>query len=245
LAILKENPKARIFVLYRDLRTYGRFEEYYQEARKLGVIFVRYSVDNPPQVEAAGHHVNVTYTDVIMGRQVVVSADCVGLGTGFVASRQSNEALAKVFGLPLTEDGYFAEMHVKLRPVDMDKAGFFIAGTAHSPKVIVENLTQARAAASRALTVLANDTLVQEAKFAQVERGRCAACLVCVRACPFNVPQITVDDQGLGRSYIDPVKCHGCGICAAECPAKAIQLNQFEDVQILASLDQLLAKVNA
>ncbi|MDR3088857.1 MAG: FAD-dependent oxidoreductase [Desulfobulbaceae bacterium] len=245
LAILKENPNARIFVLYRDLRTYGRFEEYYQKARELGVIFVRYSVDNPPKVEAAGHYANVTFTDVIMGRQVVVSADCVGLSTGFVASRKSNEALAKVFGLPLTDDGYFAEMHVKLRPVDMDKAGFFVAGCAHSPKVIAENLTQARAAASRAMTVLANDTLVQEAKFAHVDRARCAACLVCVRACPFDVPQITVDDKGLGRSYIDPVKCHGCGTCAAECPAKAIQLNQFEDVQILSSLDQLLAKVNA
>ncbi|MDR0477227.1 MAG: FAD-dependent oxidoreductase [Desulfobulbaceae bacterium] len=254
LAILKENPNVRIFVLYRDLRTYGRFEEYYQKARDLGVIFVRYKTDNPPQVEAAGNFVNVTYTDAIMGRQVVVSADCVGLSTGFVASRESNQALAKVFGLPLTEDGYFAEMHVKLRPVDMDKAGFFVAGTAHSPKVIFENLTQARAAASRALTVLANDTLVREANFAHVDRNRCAACLICVRVCPFDVPRITVDDQGLGcsctddkglgRSYIDPAKCHGCGTCAAECPAKAIQLNQFEDAQILASLDQLLAKVN-
>ncbi|MCL2887679.1 MAG: FAD-dependent oxidoreductase, partial [Betaproteobacteria bacterium] len=114
LAILKDNPSARVFVLYRDLRTYGRFEEYYQKAREQGVIFVRYSTDNPPQVEAAGHYVNVTFTDVILGRQVVVSADYVGLSTGFIASRKSNEALAKVFGLPLTEDGYFAEMHVKL-----------------------------------------------------------------------------------------------------------------------------------
>jgi heterodisulfide reductase subunit A len=241
LAILEINPEARIFVLYRDMRTYGFQEEYYQKARSKGVIFVRYDVDNPPVVEAAGEQVDVTYFDVILGMKITVTADNLSLSTGMAADIDSNEELAMIFKLPRTSDGYFLEDHVKLRPVDMSVPGFFVAGTAHSPKLIKESITQANAVAARAQTLLARDVINLGAASARVDGKLCAACLICVRACPFDVPFINAD----GYSEIDPAKCHGCGMCVSECPAKAIQLMQFEDDRILAKVEQLFERINA
>ncbi len=239
LRILEINPDARVFVLYRDMRTYGFQEEYYQKAREKGVIFVRYHQDNPPQVASVDGKVDVSFTDIILGREIVVSADCLCLSTGLVADQDSTEELAMIFKLPRTHDGFFLEDHVKLRPVDLPVPGFFVAGTAHSPKTISESLVQARAVASRAQTLLAKEFINLGAATAKVDSTRCASCLICVRACPFDVPFINAD----GYSEIDPAKCHGCGICATECPAKAIQLMQFEDDQILAKLEQLFEEV--
>ncbi len=241
LAILEINPEVRIFVLYRDMRTYGFQEEYYQKARSKGVIFVRYEVDNPPVVEAAGQQVDVTYFDSILGMKVTVAADNLSLSTGLVADNDSNEELAMIFKLPRTADGYFLEDHVKLRPVDMAVPGFFVAGTAHSPKLIRESVTQANAVAARAQTMLARDSISLGAASARVDGKLCAACLICVRACPFDVPFINAD----GYSEIDPAKCHGCGMCVSECPAKAIQLMQFEDDRILAKVEQLFERILA
>ncbi len=241
LRIRELNPDARIFVLYRDIRTYGFQEEYYLEARKKGVIFARYSLDNLPQVEAAGELVNVTFTDPILDRVVTVAADRLCLSTGMVADEDSTEDLARIFKLPRTHDGYFLEDHVKLRPVDLPIPGFFVAGTAHSPKTIRESVTQAQAVASRAMSLLARDAISLGANVARVDSTRCAACLICVRACPFDVPFINSD----GHSEIDPAKCHGCGACASECPAKAIQLMQYEDDRIVAKLEQLFERMVA
>jgi heterodisulfide reductase subunit A len=239
LRIVELNPDARVFVLYRDMRTYGFQELYYQEARAKGVIFVRYHRDNPPRVEAVENGVDVSYTDTILGKEIVVSADCLCLSTGLVADLDSTEELTMMFKLPRTADGYYLEDHVKLRPVDLSVPGFFVAGTAHSPKTIGESLVQARAVAARAQTLLAKDVINLGAATARVDSTLCASCLICVRACPFEVPFINAD----GYSEIDPAKCHGCGICATECPAKAIQLMQFEDDQILSKLEQLFEKV--
>ncbi|MFT5698890.1 MAG: heterodisulfide reductase subunit A [Desulforhopalus sp.] len=241
LAILDLNPEARVFVLYRDMRTYAFQEEYYQKARERGVIFVRYDVDNPPVVEEAGDKIDVTYYDTILSMNVTVSADNLCLSTGIVADLDSNEELSMIFKLPRTEDGYFLEDHVKLRPVDMPVPGFFVAGTAHSPKLIRESVTQANAVAARAQTMLARDVISLGAAAAKVDGKMCAACLICVRACPFDVPFINAD----GYSEIDPAKCHGCGMCVSECPAKAIQLMQFEDDRILAKVEQLFERITA
>lgn len=241
LAILETNPEARIFILYRDMRTYGFQEEYYQKAREKGVIFVRYTTDNPPSVKTADDKVEVTYYDTILSMDVTVTADNLSLSTGMVANTDSNEELSMIFKLPRTGDGYFLEDHVKLRPVDMPVPGFFIAGTAHSPKLIRESITQANAVAARAQTMLARDEINLGAASAKVDGKLCAACLICVRACPFDIPFINAD----GYSEIDPAKCHGCGVCVAECPAKAIQLMQFEDDRILAKVEQLFERINA
>jgi heterodisulfide reductase subunit A2 len=241
LAILEINPEARIFILYRDMRTYGFHEEYYQKAREKGVIFSRYTLDRPPVTTAAGEQVEVSYYDTILSQEVTIVADALCLSTGMVSDDDSTEELAMIFKLPRTADGYFLEDHVKLRPVDMPVPGFFVAGAAHSPKLIKESVSQANAVASRARTMLARDAINLGAATARVDGKICAACLICVRACPFEVPFINAD----GYSEIDPAKCHGCGMCVAECPAKAIQLMQFEDDRILAKVEQLFERILA
>jgi heterodisulfide reductase subunit A len=239
LHIRKLNPEAKIFVLYRDMRTPGFEEDYYRKAREQGVIFAVYEPENKPVVEPDGPRVSVAFTDPILGREVKIPADCLVLSTGFVADEESTEDLGMIFRLPRTSDEYFLEDHVKLRPIDLPIAGFFVAGTAHGPKIIRETIAQAQAAAGRAQTFLARDSINLGAAVAQVDGNLCAACLICVRACPFGVPFINEE----GYSQIDPAKCHGCGTCASECPAKAIQLMQFEDDQILAKLDGLLERM--
>ena len=236
LRILDMNPGAQIFILYRDMRTYGFQEDYYRKARERGIVFVRYRSEDKPAVEKSGDQVTITFNEPVLGREVKISADCLALSTGFVADDEATEDLGMIFRLPRTSDGYFLEDHVKLRPVDLPVPGFLVAGTAHSPKNIRESITQAQAAAGRALTLLARDTINLGAAVARVDSKKCAACLICVRACPFDIPFINAD----GYSEIDPAKCHGCGVCAADCPANAIQLMQYEDDQIMAKVDGLL-----
>ena len=225
--------------MYRDMRTYGLQEDYYHKARELRTVFIQYSPDEPPIVAPDGKRVTVTFKEPVLERNLQVSVDALVLSTGMVASDESTEELSTIFRLQRTFDGYFLEDHVKLRPVDMSVPGFFVAGTAHSPKTLKESITQGLAAAARAQTLLVNDYLNLGAVVARVEGKKCAACLICVRACPFGVPFINAD----GYSEIDPSECRGCGICAAECPAKAIQLLRFEDDQIMAEIEGLLGGI--
>jgi heterodisulfide reductase subunit A2 len=239
LRLMEINPSIQVYVLYRDMRTYGFQEDYYRQARERGVLFIRYDEREKPVVRVNGPNLDVTFKDPILGRDVEVSTDCLALSTGLVADEEGAEDLAMVFRLPRTRDGYFLEDHVKLRPVDLPVPGFFVAGTAHAPKTIRESIAQAQAAAGRAQTMLARNVINLGAAVAKVDSKKCAACLVCVRACPFDVPFINAE----GYSEIDPAKCHGCGVCAAACPAKAIQLMQYEDDHIMAKLDGLLGGV--
>jgi heterodisulfide reductase subunit A len=236
LKIKELNPGAQVVVLYRDLRTPGFEEDYYRKAREHGVIFVSYKPEAKPVVKPDSGAVTVSFHDPILGQEVKISADCLALSTGMVADEESMEDLGMIFRLPRTADGYFLEDHIKLRPIDLPIPGFFVAGTAHAPKTLRETLAQAQAAAGRAQTFLARDSINLGAAVAQVNGELCAACLICVRACPFGVPFINEE----GYSEIDPAKCHGCGVCASECPAKAIQLMQYEDDHIMAKLDGLL-----
>ena len=234
------NPEMQIYILNRDIRTYGFQEDYYREARKQGVQFIRYEPDRRPDVRTTENGLVVNAYDDILGCRLEISADAVVLSTGLIADDETTEELSVLFHLPRSDDGYFLEDHVKLRPTDMSVRGFFLAGTAHAPKTIRESITQGQAAAGRALTMLAKQWINLGAAVAKVDGAKCAACLICVRACPYNVPFINAE----GYSEIDPAKCHGCGICAADCPARAIQLMQYEDDQILAKLDGLFERMN-
>jgi heterodisulfide reductase subunit A len=238
LNILSLNPEARVTVLYRDMRTPGFQEDFYRKARERDMLFVPYDLDAKPRVEADGERTIVSFNDPVLGRDMKIAADCLVLSTGFVADEESTEDLGMIFRLPRTPDGYFLEDHVKLRPVDLPLPGFFVAGTAHSPKSIRDSIAQAQAVAARAQTFLARDSINLGAAVARVDSSKCASCLICVRACPFDVPFINAE----GVSEIDPAKCHGCGVCAAECPAKAIQLMQYDDDLILAKLDGLFER---
>jgi heterodisulfide reductase subunit A len=239
LRIRSLNPEARIYILYRDMRTPGFEEDFYRRARDQGVIFMPYDLEGKLRVEADGEQAAVAFTDLVLHRQIKISADCLVLSTGFSADEESTEDLGMIFHLPRTSDGYFLENHVKLEPVDLSMPGFFVAGTAHGPKSIRDSIVQALAAAGRAQTFLARNAINLGAAAAQVDEERCAACLICVRACPFNVPFINED-----HSEIDPAKCHGCGTCASECPAMAIQLMQYEDDHLLAKVDGLFERIS-
>jgi heterodisulfide reductase subunit A len=181
----------------------------------------------------------VAFRDPILEKQIEITADCLVLSTGMVANDEATEDLAMIFHLNRTDDGFFLENHIKLRPVDLHVPGFMVAGTAHSPKDIRESIAQAKAAAGRALTFLAKETINLGAGVAKVDGKKCAACLICVRACPYDIPFINAE----GYSEIDPAQCHGCGVCAAECPAKAIQLMQYEDDMISAELNGLFERI--
>jgi heterodisulfide reductase subunit A-like polyferredoxin len=235
---LKElNPDINVYVLYRDIRTYGLLEDYYTEARRKGVLFFRFDPENPPKAESTASGVQVTFNDPILNRLLTVEADLLILSAGMQA--EDTEELSSILKLARTPEGYFMEAHVKLRPVDMATEGIFVCGTAHSPKLLSETIAQAYAAAGRAITFLSQPALTLSAVTAKVAAEKCASCLICVRSCPYGVPKINAD----GVSEIDEALCHGCGICCAECPAKAIQLSWYEDDQILCKVEALLEGV--
>jgi len=237
LAIKKSNPETQVFILYRDMRLYGQMEEYYTEARKQGVIFVRYHKENPPVAKASDEGVLVTVKDHVLQRDVEICADVLVLSAG-VMPNISDELVSKM-KLNANPEGYFLEAHVKLRPVEMGTDAVFLCGTAHGPKLISEAIVQANAAASRAVTFLSKDEIKLSAIKAEVFPDHCVKCLTCVRSCPFEVPRFNV---AAGEIQIDPALCQGCGVCACVCPRQAINLNNYEDDQITCEIETLLAE---
>ncbi len=236
LDIKKQNPDAQVFILYRDIRTYGLLEDYYTEARKQGVIFIRFDRDNPPTVGASDDGVLVTVKDHVLQRNIEIGADLLTLSAGVYPS--DTEDVSNVMKLNRNSEGYFIEAHVKLRPVDMGTDGVFLCGTAHGPKLVSETIAQANAAASRAVTFLSKDEIKLSAIKAHVDTDHCVKCLTCLRSCPFEVPVFNV---ATGEVEIDPALCQGCGVCACVCPRQTIQLNYYEDDQIMCNIDALLA----
>jgi heterodisulfide reductase subunit A len=193
------------------------------------VIFVRYDPSNKPSVAISGQDtLLLTVTDHVLRRPVRIKPDLIVLATGIVPNENKN--LFEHFKVPVNADGYLVEAHAKLRPVDFASEGIFLAGLAHYPKPLEESIAQAKAAASRAMTMLSKEALLVGGVVATVESGRCAACLTCVRACPYGIPQVNEHSHAV----IDPAQCHGCGTCAAECPGKAITLKHFTDEQLIA-----------
>lgn len=236
LHIKRLNPEAQVFVLYRDMRTYGLLEDYYTEARDQGVIFMRYDADHPPVAKAASDGVLVTTRDHVLQRDVEICADLLTLSAGMRAA--DTEELSSIMKLNANQEGYFIEAHVKLRPVDMPGEGIFLCGTAHGPKLLSETISQAQAAASRAVTFLARPEIKLSAITANVDTEYCVKCLTCVRTCPYDVP---VFDTEAKEIQIDEALCHGCGACAGVCPRQTIQLGFYEDEQIACKIDALLA----
>ena len=234
LKIKELNPDAEITVLYRDVRTYGLAEPYYAKAREAGVLFVRYEPEQNPEVTNNGQGLKVSYLDKVIREQINVSPDFVILSAATIP--RDNESVAKRLKLPRNQEGFFIEAHMKLRPVDFASDGIFLAGTAHSPKLITEALTQASAAAARACTILSKEKVMVGGIVAMVDGERCAACLTCVRSCPFEVPVINIK----GEAEIDLTKCKGCGTCVGECPAKAIELMHFREPQLWAKAKALV-----
>jgi heterodisulfide reductase subunit A-like polyferredoxin len=236
ISIKKLNPDALIYILYRDIRTYGLMEDYYTEAREKGVIFIRFDEDAPPDVKISPEGLLVTVKDHVLQRDIEVSTDLLTLSAGVVAA--DTDEVSGIMKLNRNPEGFFIEAHVKLRPVDMPSEGIFLCGTAHGPKLIAETISQAHAAASRATTFLSKSEIKLSAITAKVDTDYCVKCLTCVRCCPFDVPIFNEDDKVI---EIDEAICHGCGVCACVCPRQTIQLSYYEDDQIMSKIDALLA----
>jgi heterodisulfide reductase subunit A len=231
---LKEiNPQVELYVLYRDIRTYGLMEEYYSKARSAGIRFVSYEPEKKPEVRIEGDSLMVSFVDPILNEKMEIIPDLIVLSSATVP--RENEELARLLKIQRTAEEFFLEAHMKLRPVDVASDGMYVCGSAHAPKLISETVSQANAAAARASTLLSKERITVSGIVARVDGERCAACLTCVRVCPYDVPVINIK----GEAEIDVAKCHGCGCCAAECPAKAIELGHYRDDQVLAKCEAL------
>jgi heterodisulfide reductase subunit A len=177
----------------------------------------------------------VTVKSPDLPEPIRVEADNVVLSTGIEPDRDNNKRLSDMLKVPLNADGFYVEAHMKLRPVDFTTEGIFLCGLAHSPKFIDENISQARAAAARAATVLSKTVLDVSAQVSSVDPKKCISCMTCVTVCPYSAPFCNKD----GKGQIEAAKCMGCGLCASECPARAIQLNHFETDQFTVMIRQL------
>jgi len=228
-------PDTSIIILYKDMRTYGFNEKFYTEARKRGILFVRFNDNNKPSVTLSGERLKVQLEDPMINLPLTFYPDILILSEAVVPNEGSKE-LANLFKFPLTLDGFFLEAHVKLRPVDFASDGLYLCGLAHYPKSIKETIAQAEAASARASTILSKDELEVGGVVAVVDGERCAACLTCVRVCPYSVPLI----NERGEAEIDISKCKGCGSCVAECPARAIELMHYRDRQLWAKTEALI-----
>jgi heterodisulfide reductase subunit A len=240
IAIKERNPRAEVVILYRDVRTYGLREDYYKQARDLGVFFVRYDVDRKPVVEQSGSKVRVKAWDYMLDRELQFDADWLVLSVG-LRPHPSTESIGEMYKVTRNTDGYYLEAHVKLRPVDFPSEGIFVAGLGHAPKNLDETVNQALAAAGRAGVILSHEKLTVSGIIAKHKRELCMSCLSCLRVCPFGSPYIDKD----GKISHNEIKCMGCGICAGICPAKAFQVNNFRDDQILAMIDAAAESVEA
>ena len=241
LMLKKLNPDMNVFVLYRDIRTYGERELLYKAAREAGVIFIRYTLDHKPKVILKNGKVLVQVIDHVLGREIELEADLLSLASAVIPNK--DEQLANFFKVPLNEDGFFVERHAKLGPSEFATDGVFLCGLAHYPKPIDESVAQAQAAASRAVTLLARENIYTSGNIAQTNPFNCSSCGVCIALCPYSAPSFTEEGPNAGKAQINPVLCKGCGLCVASCRSGAIHLKGFDNDQIFAQIFTLNEEV--
>jgi len=230
IALKEANPKAEVYVLYRDMGTFGLNEPYYEKSRRMGVVYLRYDPEDPPAVEA-GEKVTVRVKDQTLGEALALEADSLVLAAAIVPN-DTNKELARLFKVSTHQHEFFLEAHMKLRPVDFATDGVFLAGLAHSPKPLDETIAQAEAAGCHAAQVLARGTVEVPGMVSVIDQFLCRGCGFCVESCPFQAPQLKQIAPGLLRSEVNPALCKGCGICGVVCPTGAAQVRHFKDEQI-------------
>jgi len=235
LELKKRNPGTNVYVLYRDIRTYGQKEKLYKQARAQGVVFFRYTPENPPEVSAHEKQVAVRFSDPILGRPVCVHADLLCLAAAI--EPPANDGLAQFFKVSTDGDGWLLEAHQKLRPVEFAADGVFLCGMGHYPKPLEESIAQAKAAAAKALTVISKDHIMVGGVVSHIDPERCTGCLGCINVCPYAA--ITYDpEQNIAQ--VNQALCKGCGACAAACPSEAPVLLGFSNRQIYAQIESAL-----
>jgi len=228
-----------VFILYRDLRPYGLREDLYREARSKGIVFIRYDSSKNLTVDVDHNDLKVTFADRVLRRIMEIRPDLLILASAIVP--ETDDSLTRFYKVPRNADGFFAEAHVKLRPVDFATDGIFVCGLAHAPKSIDESIVQGKAAASRAVTLLAGKTYQASGTVAETNPLICSSCGVCVSVCPYSAPSFIPEDDRFfpGRAEINPVLCKGCGLCVASCRSGAIHLKGFDNDQIFAQIFSL------
>ena len=238
LTIKEKNPEARIFILYRDVMTYGFTEQYYTKARLAGIVFVSYSLDNKPKVELTDGKPVITFTEPVLNSEIQLSPDLLILSTG-VDPEASNRNVGKAFGLPVNEDGFFAEADSKWRPVEFLKVGLYVAGVAHSPMTLKDAILQAEAAAHKTYAYLSGRKIHTAHTISRVHDAICVRCQRCVDICPYGARSY---DEVLDRIIVDGATCQACGMCGVACQNNAAEIMGFSDKQIMAVIDAKLSR---
>lgn len=236
LYLKKLNPEMEVHILYRDLRSYGLREDLYRDAREKGILFIRYNESLGLNVFLEDNDLKVQFTDTVLRRKMEIAPDLLILATAIIPPKDN--PLAQQYKVPLNADGFFMEAHAKLRPVDCATDGIFICGLAHGPKPIHESISQAVAAATRAVTLLARKTIHTSGTTAETVPSDCSSCGVCVSICPYSAPSFIEATARFnpGKAQINPVLCKGCGLCVASCRSGAIRLKGFDNDQIFAQI---------
>jgi heterodisulfide reductase subunit A len=240
IAIKSKQPETAVYVLYRDVRTYGFLEKHYREAREKGVRFIRFDADQKPEVTAENGRLQVSFVDRMLNMPGRIACDTVALAAAIVPNESVSE-VGQLFKVPLTSDKFFLEAHMKLRPVDFATEGVFVCGLAHGPKSVEESISQAEAAAARAATILSKDEIELEATISEVIDENCDGCAYCIDPCPYNsLTLIEYMYKGDIKKTVerDAALCKGCGVCMATCPKQGVFIRGFR-------LEQLGAMVNA
>jgi heterodisulfide reductase subunit A len=234
---LKEiNPDMDVFIVYRDMRTFGLFEDLYREARSKGILFIRYDETKELRVAKDQNDLQVLFTSSVLNREMEIRPDLLILATAVVPPEKN--PIATLFKVPVNKDGFFAEAHVKLRPIDFATDGVFLCGLAHSPKPMDESIAQGLGAAARAVTLLSQKEMFGNAIVAFINPENCVGCQGCLKVCPYEAIRY-VEDKKICE--INEVICKGCGACAATCQSASAQLKRFTSKQIYAQIDKAMA----
>jgi len=239
LKLKEKNPNMDIYIIYRDMRTYGFKEDFYREAADREVKFIRYEPEDKPQVEpveeSGRKFLRITITDAILGKKVAIDADFLTLAAAVIPS-EGNKEISQLFKVSIGPDGFFKEAHVKLRPVDFGTDGIYLCGLAHYPKHIPESINQAYGAAGRVLTLLSRDTVVASGSVCTVDEDKCFSCGACISACTYGAIEFYDTPKGK-KARVNPILCKGDGLCNTKCAVGAICLKHFTDEEIIRQID--------